>query len=99
MSFPQQKPRLMTKRLPLLLLILFTISAKAQNMDVLERDKLVRELADAKADSIRALLLTQLSEFHRFRFPDSSYRYGQEALTLSRSINYPSGEAKALSVL
>ena len=45
----------MTKRLPLLLLILFTISAKAQNMDVLERDKLVRELADAKADSTRAL--------------------------------------------
>lgn len=89
----------MIKRLPLLILILFTQGARAQNMDALQYDKLIRALAEAKADTTRALLLAQLSEFHRYRYTDSSYLYGQQALELSRKINYPSGQAQALSVL
>ncbi len=89
----------MKKNLLIIIGIIMWLPAYQQNMDELQLDNLNQALANAKADSTRALVLTQLSELYRFSNPDSSYRYGQEALSLSRSINYPSGEAKALSAL
>ena len=89
----------MIRYLPLSLLILVTIAAKAQNMDELQFDKLSQTLREAKADSTRALTYAQLAEYYRNWRMDSTLYYGEKALTLSRSINYPSGEAKALSAL
>jgi two-component system, NtrC family, sensor kinase len=89
----------MIKHLQLSLLILVAVAAKAQNMDELQFDKLSQTLREAKADSTRALTFARLAEYYRNWRMDSSYYYGVKALTLSRTINYPSGEAKALSVL
>jgi two-component system, NtrC family, sensor kinase len=89
----------MIKLLSLSLLILFTVAAKAQNMDELQFDKLSQTLREAKTDSTRALTYARLAEYYRNWRMDSTYYYGEKALTLSRSIDYPSGEAKALSAL
>jgi two-component system NtrC family sensor kinase len=87
------------KHLPLSLLILITVAANAQNMDELQFDKLSQMLKEAKADSTRALTFARFAEYYRNWKLDSTYYYGEKALTLSRTINYPSGEAKALSAL
>ena len=76
--------------------ILLWLSAYEQNMDVLQTDKLKRELVDAKDDTTQALIMTQLAEAYRDRITDTSYNYAQNALELSRRINYPAGETKAL---
>ncbi|MCU0357745.1 MAG: ATP-binding protein [Cyclobacteriaceae bacterium] len=85
--------------LSLLLSLLAPLSAAAQNMDVLQFDKLMQTLKETKSDSTRALTYAQLAEYYRNWRMDSTLYYGEKALTLSRSINYPSGEAKALSIL
>jgi len=89
----------MIKHIPLSLLILISSAARAQNMDELQFDKLSQTLRGAKADSTRALTYAQLAEYYRNLRMDSTHYYGEKALTLSRTINYPSGEAKALSAL
>lgn len=82
------------------LLILFALimwfPAYQQNTDVLHVDKLKRELRSTKADSSQALILGQLAEVYRDRISDTSFYYAQKALELSKRINYPRGEAKAL---
>jgi two-component system NtrC family sensor kinase len=85
--------------LSLLIFFLAALSAAAQNMDALQFDKLTQTLRETKADSTRALTYAQLAEYFRNWRMDSTLYYGEKALTLSRSINYPSGEAKALSIL
>lgn len=89
----------MIKYFRLSLLILVTVAAKAQNMDELQFDKLSQTLREAKADTTRALTYARLAEYYRNWSMDSTYYYGEKALTLSRTIDYPSGEAKALSAL
>lgn len=89
----------MIRYLPLSLLILTTIASKAQNMDELQFDKLSQTLKETNADSTRALTYAQLAEYYRNSRMDSTLYYGDKALTLSRTIHYPSGEAKALSAL
>ncbi len=81
------------------LLILIRVAAEAQNMDELQFDKLSQTLKEAKADSTRALTYARLAEYYRNSRMDSTLYYGEKALTLSRTIHYPSGEAKALSIL
>jgi two-component system, NtrC family, sensor kinase len=76
--------------------ILISCSAYSQNMDELQVDKLKRELVLAKNDTTKALVLTQLAEVYRDRVTDTSFTYAQNALELSRRINYPMGESKAL---
>ncbi len=79
--------------------ILSWLFAYEQNMDVLHVDKLKRELAIAKNDSSKALIMTQLAEAYRDRVTDTCFYYAQNALELSRRIGYPAGEAKALLAL
>ena len=79
--------------------IIIWLSAYAQNMDVLQVDKLKRELETAKEDSSKALIMTQLAEAYRDRVTDTCFYYAQKALELSRRIDYPTGESKALSSL
>jgi signal transduction histidine kinase len=86
-------------KLSLLLFFLAALPAAAQNMDALQFDKLTQILRETKSDSTRALTYAQLAEYYRNWRMDSTLYYGEKALTLSRSINYPSGEAKALSIL
>lgn len=89
----------MIKHIPLSLLILISVAARTQNMDELQFDKLSQTLREAKADSTRALTFARLAEYYRNSRMDSTLYYGDKALTLSRTIHYPSGEAKALSIL
>ncbi len=86
----------MKRSLPILFATAMWLPVHPQNMDVLQVDKLKRELANATADSSRALLLTQLAEAYRDRISDTTLYYAQKALELSERINYPRGEAKAL---
>ncbi len=79
--------------------IILWVSSYAQNMDVLQVDKLKQELENAKQDSSRVLIMTQLAEAYRDRVTDTSYYYAQNALELSRRIDYPTGETKALLAL
>jgi signal transduction histidine kinase len=81
------------------IIILLWLSAFEQNMDVLQVDKLQKALLNAKEDTTRALILTQLAEAYRDRITDTSFNYAQNALELSRQINYPRGESKALIIL
>jgi tetratricopeptide (TPR) repeat protein len=83
----------------LLLFLLAPLSSAAQNMDELKLDKLCQTLREAKADSTRALTYARLAEYYRNSRMDSTLYYGEKALTLSRTIHYPSGEAKAFSIL
>ncbi|MBX2954631.1 MAG: tetratricopeptide repeat protein [Cyclobacteriaceae bacterium] len=83
----------------LLLFLLAPLYSAAQNMDVLQFDKLSQTLKEAKADSTRALTYARLAEYYRNWRMDSTLYYGEKALTLSRTIHYPSGEAKAFSIL
>ena len=79
--------------------IFLWLSAYEQNTDVLQIDKLKRELENAKDDSSKALIMTQLAEAYRDRLKDSCFYYAQKALELSRRIDYPIGETKALLTL
>ena len=79
--------------------IFLWLSAYEQNTDVLQVDKLKRELENAKDDSSKALIMTQLAEAYRDRVTDTSFYYAQNALDLSRRIDYPPGETKALLAL
>ncbi len=88
-----------TLRLLILLLFSFVSMTKGQNMDALQADDLYQSLRDTKADSTRAVTYSRLAEFYRNWKPDSTLYYGEKGLNLSRAINHPSGEAKALSIL
>ena len=76
--------------------IILWLYAYEQNMDVLQVEKLKQELENAKDDSSKALIMTQLAEAYRDRITDTSFNYAQNALELSRRIDYPAGESKAL---
>jgi two-component system NtrC family sensor kinase len=89
----------MKKNILFLVAIMIYLSAYEQNMDVLQVDKLKQELASAKEDSSQALIMTQLAEAYRDRITDTSFYYAQKALEISRRIDYPKGEAKALIAL
>ncbi len=91
--------RTLFTRITNLLFILVALPATAQNMDELQFDKLTQTLKETKSDSTRALTYAQLAEYYRNWRMDSTLYYGEKSLTLSRSINYPSAEAKALSIL
>ena len=88
----------MKRRIFTLLFILISIHAGGQNMDVLQIDKLTSALQQAKDDTTRALVMTQLAEAYRDRdrIRDSTLYFAQKALELSRQIEFPKGESKAL---
>src|SRR6516162_2897845 len=62
------------------------------------RDTLKHELAKAKDDTSRVLIMADLANVY-FNIPDSLGRYGNQALELARRIEFSRGEASALNSL
>src|SRR5688572_20468340 len=73
--------------------------AFAQNVNIQQADSLRRELANAKQDTSRAIILADLAEAYRTEKPDSTLYFADQALQLSRQINFPFGEMRAYLVL
>jgi two-component system NtrC family sensor kinase len=62
-------------------------------------DSLLHDLASARNDTSRVLIMADLCYFYRYTNIDSSMLYGQNALTLARAISFSRGEANALDNL
>ncbi len=84
-----------TMRKVLLLLALFTLNTTIHAQDK-TKEELLKELqARPQPDNERVDILTEL--FHTREFQDNEKtKFAEEALVLSRKINYPVGEAHAL---
>ena len=84
----------MKKTLLFTLLLAFIWSfGLAQNK---ETDSLTYQLAIAKHDTNRVLIMSELSNKYLRTKLDSSLKYSQQALALARKINFIKGEASAL---
>src|SRR5689334_15027171 len=59
-------------------------------------DSLRQLLVYTKEDTVRVNLLNRIAENYPLLNPDSTYKYGNDALVLSREINYRKGEAEAI---
>src|SRR5688572_17341669 len=73
--------------------------AFSQDVHFQDADSLRHELAIAKQDTSRAIILADLAEAYRAAKPDSTLYFADQALQLSRSINFPFGEMRAYLVL
>ena len=65
----------------------------------LNLEKLKKDLATEQDNRSRTIVLIQIAEMYRVGNPDSSFYYSEQALELSRRIDYPAGEAYALLTL
>ena len=63
------------------------------------RDSLLNELKTLPNDTNRVIALIELGFEYRHTKPDQTYLLGQQAYELSRTLNYPSGEARALNTM
>ena len=61
--------------------------------------RLKAELAAAKTDTSRVLLMAEISSSYRYSKPDSSLAYAQRGLTLARKIRFSRGEGRCLTRL
>ncbi len=61
--------------------------------------RLKRELAAAKTDTSRVLLMADISGSYRFSKPDSSLAYAQRGLALAEHIRFARGEGRCLTRL
>jgi two-component system NtrC family sensor kinase len=61
-------------------------------------DSLKRVLTQTSADTTRVSLLTNLARVYRFYNPDTALILTQQALLLSRKLNFTRGEVRALNV-
>src|SRR5215467_4020510 len=63
------------------------------------RDSLKHELAIAKTDTSRVLLLVHVANAFFVNYADSLIKYGTQALELAKRIKFSRGEARALIAL
>jgi len=89
----------MKKTLLFLIAILYLSAAFAQNMDVLQVDKLRAKLAEARQDTTRSLVMSELAEAYRGGIPDSCYYFATQALELAQKNNYTLGKMRAYVIL
>jgi signal transduction histidine kinase len=73
--------------------------AFSQTVHLKDADSLRHALAIAKHDTTRAIVLADLAEAYRAAKPDSTLYFADQALQLSRTINFPFGEMRAYMVL
>ncbi len=73
--------------------------AFTQMVHIQQADSLRKELAIVKQDTSRAIILADLAEAYRAEKPDSTLYFADQALQLSRNINFPFGEMRAYFVL
>jgi two-component system NtrC family sensor kinase len=81
------------KLLLIIFLLLIGNLAFAQNRQ--RADSLKHQLAIARQDTSRVLILAELCD--TYRSTDSAQFFGQQALTLAQKINFPKGEIRALA--
>ncbi|MDB5131257.1 MAG: hypothetical protein JWR02_1006 [Mucilaginibacter sp.] len=62
-------------------------------------DSLKHQLAIAKQDTSRILLISDLISYYIYNKPDSAFKYGASGLKLLQKTNYPKGEANLLNRL
>jgi two-component system NtrC family sensor kinase len=62
-------------------------------------DSLKHQLAIAKQDTSRILLISDLISYYIYNKPDSAFKYGASGLKLLQKTNYPKGEAYLLNRL
>ena len=82
----------------IVLIILFaSVQLLGLSQTRMEIDSVKHELSIATQDTTRALLLADLCQFYKWNRPDSALYYGNNAVILSRQINFPRAELHALS--
>ncbi|MFN8347764.1 MAG: ATP-binding protein [Spirosomataceae bacterium] len=79
-----------------LLFIFFRSISFAQNQRI---DSLIHQLVMVQKDTSRVMIMADLCLEYRLSKPDSAMKYGQQALSLARKIDFAKGETKALSSL
>ena len=87
----------MTKVVVLFAVILFTRLLSFAQPDSINRLESLLKLT--KGDTIRINILNQLSDRYLAYQPLQARKYAEEALTLSRTLNFSSGEVSALNIL
>ncbi|MEO6313512.1 MAG: tetratricopeptide repeat protein [Chitinophagaceae bacterium] len=85
------------KRIRFLLLLLFCGFAVVAQKS--KADSLVKLLATTKPDTNRVRLMWQLAGALNMYKPDSAVRLSQQAVYLSKELNYPGGESKSLGAM
>lgn len=92
--------KIFMKKTLFFLISLFSLGiASAQNMDVLQLDKLWAKLAAAKHDTTRSLVMSELAEAYRSDRPDSTLYLSTRALELAQENNYALGKMRAYVIL
>jgi signal transduction histidine kinase len=89
----------MKKTFSFFILLFFLSMAAAQNMDVLQVDKLRAKLAAALHDTTRSLVMSELAEAYRGDIPDSTLYFATHALELAEKNNYILGKMRANVIL
>jgi len=79
----------------MILLIGIANNGLAQRQQI--TDSLKHELAIAKQDTSRVLIMARLCALYRWSNTDSALFYGDRALTLAQQIKFPAGELYALA--
>ena len=77
--------------------LLLAFASQAQSFAL--RDSLLNQLKTLPNDTNRVIALIELGFEYRHTKPDQTYLLGQQAYELSRTLNYPSGEARALNTM
>jgi len=62
-------------------------------------DSLKHQLAIAKHDTSRILIISDLINYYIYNTPDSAFKYGETGLKLLQQTNYPKGKARLLGRL
>jgi signal transduction histidine kinase len=68
-------------------------------MDVLQVDRLRAQLSEAKHDTTRSIVMSELAEAYRGNRPDSTYFFATQALELAVKNNYTLGKMRANVIL
>jgi signal transduction histidine kinase len=76
--------------------LFFRLSLQAQEIRSFNEDSLKAILEITGRDSTRVRILLQLSESFFFKNPDTSFFYGDQAMELSREVNFRSGLLEGL---
>jgi tetratricopeptide (TPR) repeat protein len=90
---PMHKPVMIGKMGTLLLLLIF------YNLSAQKADSLRTSLKNSGQDTTRVEILIQLCTMHWNKYPDSALYYANNALSLSKEIDYPRGTGMALNYI
>jgi len=84
------------KKAAFIFLLFLAIQYPGFSQNAAWKNKAIQRLAVAKNDTIRIKILLQLSNSYKFNKPDSAMYFAAKAISLSKQIGYPTGEAEAM---